>query len=111
MTTNSPQNPLRSVHTNNLPDILHQLGISLAVSTYQAGKVILVYANLKKIPHRTTKEIMQHQTFIRKEYHALLNMYNELAKKAEKVLLESFGVTVDEIREELERTSEKKLKL
>ena len=35
-------NPLRSVYTSNLPDILAQLGISLAVSTYQAGKVILV---------------------------------------------------------------------
>ena len=34
--------PLRSVHTSNLPAILEQLGISLAVSTYQAGKVILV---------------------------------------------------------------------
>ena len=34
--------PLRSVHTSNLPDILTRLGISLVVSTYQAGKVILV---------------------------------------------------------------------
>jgi uncharacterized protein (TIGR03032 family) len=34
--------PLRSVFTSNLPDILRRLGISLAVSTYQAGKVILV---------------------------------------------------------------------
>lgn len=34
--------PLRSVHTNNLPALLQQLGISLAVSTYQAGRVILV---------------------------------------------------------------------
>lgn len=34
--------PLRSVHTSNLPGILDQLGISLAVSTYQAGKVILI---------------------------------------------------------------------
>ncbi len=33
---------LRSVHTSNLPDILSHLSISLAVSTYQAGKVILV---------------------------------------------------------------------
>ncbi|MDY7080300.1 MAG: TIGR03032 family protein [Chloroflexota bacterium] len=32
---------LRSVHTSNLPDILAQLEISLVVSTYQAGKVIL----------------------------------------------------------------------
>lgn len=36
------KNPLRSVHTSNLPEILAQLNISLAVSTYQAGKVILV---------------------------------------------------------------------
>ena len=34
--------PLRSVHTSNLPAILDQLGISLVVSTYQAGRVILV---------------------------------------------------------------------
>ena len=33
---------LRSVHTSNLPDIFSQLGISLVVSTYQAGKVIMV---------------------------------------------------------------------
>lgn len=34
--------PLRSVHTSNLPQIFDQLGISLVVSTYQAGRVILV---------------------------------------------------------------------
>lgn len=34
--------PLRSVHTSNLPALFEQLGISLVVSTYQAGKVILV---------------------------------------------------------------------
>lgn len=33
---------LRSVHTSNLPGLLDQLGCSLALSTYQAGKVILV---------------------------------------------------------------------
>ncbi len=33
---------LRSVHTSNLPAIFEQLQISLVVSTYQAGKVILV---------------------------------------------------------------------
>lgn len=33
---------LRSVYTSNLPDLFAQLDISLAVSTYQAGKVILV---------------------------------------------------------------------
>lgn len=34
--------PLRSVYTSNLPDLLSQLGISLIITTYQAGKVILV---------------------------------------------------------------------
>ena len=34
--------PLRSVHTNNFPGILERLGISLLVSTYQAGKLIVV---------------------------------------------------------------------
>ena len=37
--------PLRSVHTSNLPALFTQLGISLVVSTYQAGKVILVRAD------------------------------------------------------------------
>lgn len=44
MSDNNQANPLRSVYTNNLPDILTQLGVSLAVSTYQAGHVILVRA-------------------------------------------------------------------
>jgi len=39
----SPESvPLRSVHTSNLPSLFEQLRISLVVSTYQAGKVILV---------------------------------------------------------------------
>jgi uncharacterized protein (TIGR03032 family) len=33
---------LRSVHTSNLPALFDQLGISLIVSTYQAGKAIVV---------------------------------------------------------------------
>src|SRR6201993_1240661 len=33
---------LRSVHTTNLPVLFEQLRISLVVSTYQAGKVIIV---------------------------------------------------------------------
>jgi uncharacterized protein (TIGR03032 family) len=33
---------LRSIHTSNFPAILQELGISLAVSTYQAGKLVLV---------------------------------------------------------------------
>jgi uncharacterized protein (TIGR03032 family) len=36
---------LRSVHTSNLPQLLTQLGISLVVSTYQAGKLIIVRAD------------------------------------------------------------------
>lgn len=36
---------LRSVHTTNLPEILNQLGVSLLVSTYQAGKLIVVRAD------------------------------------------------------------------
>ena len=36
------QKQLRSVFTNNLPAILDHFGISLVVSTYQAGKVILI---------------------------------------------------------------------
>jgi len=39
------ENTLRSVHTSNLPDLFQRLGISLVVSTYQAGKVILVRAD------------------------------------------------------------------
>src|SRR5436190_13537024 len=41
MSTPEPH-PLRSVYTQNLPQILEKLGISLAVSTYQAGTVILI---------------------------------------------------------------------
>jgi uncharacterized protein (TIGR03032 family) len=43
---NAPQSEktadLRSVHTSNLPALFDQLGISLIVSTYQAGKAIVV---------------------------------------------------------------------
>ncbi len=34
--------PLRSVHTANLPGLLRELGISLVVSTYQAGRLVLL---------------------------------------------------------------------
>lgn len=34
--------PLRSVHTSNFPQILSQLNASLMVSTYQAGKLVMV---------------------------------------------------------------------
>jgi len=36
------QQALASVHTSNLPDILRQLNCSLLVTTYQAGRVIVV---------------------------------------------------------------------
>jgi len=39
------ESPLRSVHTSNFPEILSRLGITLVVSTYQAGKLILVRAD------------------------------------------------------------------
>jgi len=39
------EEPLRSVHTSNFPQILTQLGISLVISTYQAGKLIILRAD------------------------------------------------------------------
>jgi uncharacterized protein (TIGR03032 family) len=39
---NGQPSELRSVHTSNLPQLLDQFGISLLVSTYQAGKLIVV---------------------------------------------------------------------
>lgn len=39
---NPAEQPLRSVYTSSLPEIFAQLNISLVISTYQAGKVILV---------------------------------------------------------------------
>ena len=40
--TSPPTTTLQSVYTNPLADLFNQAGISLVVSTYQAGKVILV---------------------------------------------------------------------
>src|SRR3954452_13247732 len=39
--TDDPK-PLRAVHTTNFPALLRQLGASLLVTTYQAGKLVLV---------------------------------------------------------------------
>lgn len=39
----------RSVHTSTLPELLGQLGISLLVSTYQAGKLFVVRNDAKKL--------------------------------------------------------------
>ena len=38
----SASDPLRSVHTNTFPDLLTRLGASLFVSTYQAGKLVVL---------------------------------------------------------------------
>ncbi len=46
---NTQDIPLNSVHTTNFPDILTQLGISLVVSTYQAGKLIVLRADNNSI--------------------------------------------------------------
>src|SRR5262249_60244366 len=40
---------LRSVHTSNLPELFDQLGISLIVSTYQAGKAIVVRNDIGRL--------------------------------------------------------------
>jgi uncharacterized protein (TIGR03032 family) len=40
--TDAGPSPLRSVHTTSFPAILDQLGASLAVTTYQAGKLVLL---------------------------------------------------------------------
>jgi uncharacterized protein (TIGR03032 family) len=37
-----PESPLASVHTSNFAPILSQWGISLLISTYQAGKLIVI---------------------------------------------------------------------
>src|SRR5437879_11670424 len=34
--------PLRAVHTPSFPELLRQLGASLLVTTYQAGKLVMV---------------------------------------------------------------------
>ncbi len=45
MTPDAPARPLRSVHTADFPDLLAQLGASLLVTTYQAGKLVVVRAD------------------------------------------------------------------
>jgi uncharacterized protein (TIGR03032 family) len=45
MTPLEPLPPLRSVHTTTFADILEQFNISLLVTTYQAGKLVLLRAD------------------------------------------------------------------
>src|SRR5690349_20453822 len=40
--TSEETTDLRSVHTSNLPELFEQLQISLIISTYQAGKAIVM---------------------------------------------------------------------
>jgi uncharacterized protein (TIGR03032 family) len=37
--------PLRSVHTSNFPELLRTLGLSVLVTTYQAGKLVVLRAD------------------------------------------------------------------
>src|SRR5690242_21315351 len=41
-TTASDPEPLRAVHTSNFPALLRRLGASLLVTTYQAGRLVMV---------------------------------------------------------------------
>jgi hypothetical protein len=41
-TTASDPEPLRALHTSNLSALLRQLGASLLVTAYQAGKIVMV---------------------------------------------------------------------
>jgi hypothetical protein len=44
-TPTSEPPPLRSVHTNNFGPLLGELGLSLLVTTYQAGKLVVLRQN------------------------------------------------------------------
>ena len=41
--------PLRSVHTTNFPELVAQLGISLLVTTYQAGRLVILRGEQGKL--------------------------------------------------------------
>ena len=43
-TTAADPEPLHAVHTPNFPALLRQLGASLLVTTYQAGRLVMVRA-------------------------------------------------------------------
>src|SRR5262245_58845685 len=45
----SQPEPLRSVHSTTFPQLLEQFGISVAVTTYQAGKLVLLRADQGKL--------------------------------------------------------------
>ena len=70
------QSPLRSVHTTNLPDLLSQLQISLAISTYQAGKVIIARNAMApwQWPHGLLGWPQAHEDDAQQAVHAGLGM-------------------------------------
>ena len=45
--------PLRSAHTPNFTDLLTRQGISLLVTTYQAGKLVVTYVLTDAAHNRT----------------------------------------------------------
>lgn len=45
MAHTQPPAPFSCVYTPNIPELLHQLGCTIAISTYQAGKVIMMSAD------------------------------------------------------------------
>lgn len=47
----TPTTPFALGHTPQIPDLLAELGVSLAITTYQAGKLILVSASGERLVH------------------------------------------------------------
>ncbi len=48
-TQETPLAPLRSVHTKSFPTILDELGLTVFVTTYQAGKLVMLRGDLGKL--------------------------------------------------------------
>ena len=69
MSASTQNEPMRSVHTNNFPDLLNRLGISLVVSTYQAGKLIVLRADEDRI--NTHFRIFQKPMGIAADFHKI----------------------------------------
>lgn len=57
--TSKPLPPFSCTYSPNVPELLHQLNITLAISTYQAGKVVFISAidneNLIQLPRNFKK--------------------------------------------------------
>lgn len=71
---------------------------SLLLLASHAGKVVLVYASLKGIPHARTEVMLKNPLFEKKEYMKLLEFYNSLAQKCESVLQnQGYPITIQEL--------------